>query len=212
MLEHIPEWLGALLRDRRAGHEKLVVAEPGNGRTASRFDLSSPAFADEARMPVRFTADGNGVSPPLSWAGVPAGTASLAMIVEDPDAPVGKPLVHAIVWGMPADRTQILEGEIIADGDGGGAGDVGRNSYLWEGWLPPDPPSGHGEHDYVFQLFALSERPELGRNPGRGAFVAAIAGKVLAVAVLVGTYSRGEAAGVGVVASGVRASNGLATG
>jgi phosphatidylethanolamine-binding protein (PEBP) family uncharacterized protein len=85
----------------------------------------------------------------------------------------------------------------VADGDGGLDGDVGRNSSLQEGWLPPDPPTGHGAHDYVFQLFALSERPELGASPGRGAFVEAIAGRVLGAGVLIGTYSRGEPAEIG---------------
>ena len=81
--------------------------------------------------------------------------------------------------------------------DGAGdtiSGDVGRNSYFVQGWLPPDPPSGHGEHDYAFQLFALSEELELDANPGRGALVSAMAGKVIGLGLLIGTYSRGEAA------------------
>jgi len=73
---------------------------------------------------------------------------------------------------------------------------VGRNSFFSEGWLPPDPPTGHGSHDYVFQLFALSETPTLSANPGRAAIVEAMAGKVLAAGILVGTYSRGEPSGL----------------
>ena len=192
MLEHVPAWLGGLLRNRRAGHGKIVAADPAIRLNADRIELASPAFAAGGRLPIRFTADGEGVSPPLVWAGVPEGTASLALIVEDPDAPAAKPLVHAIVWNMPADERRIAEGVIVADGSGGRDGDVGRNSFLREGWLPPDPPTGHGEHDYVFQLFALSEPPELGASPGRGAFVEAIAGRVLAAGVLVATYSRGD--------------------
>jgi phosphatidylethanolamine-binding protein (PEBP) family uncharacterized protein len=83
---------------------------------------------------------------------------------------------------------------IVADGVGGADGNVGRNSYLQEGWLPPDPPTGHGEHDYVFQLFALSACPDLGNSLGRAAFVRAITGHVLAAGVLIGTYSRGQPA------------------
>jgi len=192
MLEHMPVWLGRLIRDRRAGHEKLVAADPEIRLGAGTIDLISPAFSAGGRLPVRFTADGEGVSPPLVWGEVPEGTTSLALIVEDPDAPASRPLVHAIVWDMPADERRIAEGVIVADGEGGEDGDVGRNSFLREGWLPPDPPTGHGEHDYVFQLFALSETPDLGVSPGRGAFVKAIAGRVLAAGVLIGTYSRGE--------------------
>jgi Raf kinase inhibitor-like YbhB/YbcL family protein len=197
MLEHIPAWLGEMLRDRRAGHEKLVAADPAIRVGTDTLSLSSPAFAHGGRLPVRFTADGDGVSPPLLWSDAPEGTARLALIVEDPDAPTSKPLVHAVVWDIPAQDRRIAEGAIVADGTGGPDGDVGRNSFLKEGWLPPDPPNGHGEHDYVFQLFALSDAAHAGKSPGRSAFVDAIAGKVLATGILIGTYSRGEPAEAG---------------
>lgn len=198
MLEHVPGWLGSLLRNVRAGHAKLVIAHVDVDGDA-RIDLRSPAFGDGARLPERFTADGEGVSPPLVWGDVPAGTAALALIVEDPDAPSPQPLVHAIVWDIPAGERTLAEGAIRADGDGGDDGrDIGRNSYLREGWLPPDPPTGHGTHDYVFQLFALSTVPDIDANPGRSDVVAAIRGRVLAAGMIVGTYSRGEAAGIDV--------------
>ncbi len=198
MLEHVPSWLGALMRSVRAGHAKLAIVDPALGLGETTIDLSSPAFGAGARLPVRFTADGAGVSPPLVWGEVPAGTSALALIVEDPDAPALNPLVHALVWNIPADERRLAEGAIVRDGTGGADGrDVGRNSVLSEGWLPPDPPSGHGAHDYVFQLFALSAAPELAANPGRGAVVKAMTGRVLAAGMLVGTYSRGEQAPVG---------------
>jgi Raf kinase inhibitor-like YbhB/YbcL family protein len=194
MLEHVPAWLGALLRDRRAGHDKIVAADPDVRLASATMELSSPAFAPGGRLPIRYTADGEGISPPLVWVGVPDEAVSLALIVEDPDAPASSPLVHALVWDIPVQERRIAEGAIVADGAGGKDGDVGRNSFLREGWLPPDPPTGHGEHDYIFQLFALRSRPDLPPSPGRSAFVHAIAGEVLATGVLVGTYSRGEPA------------------
>jgi Raf kinase inhibitor-like YbhB/YbcL family protein len=193
LLEHLPRWLGALIRNIRAGHARLTIVQPEVAVTASFIDLSSPAFANDARMPERFTADGAGVSPPLVWGDVPPGTVSLALLVEDADAPAPNPLVHALVWNIPPGEHRLAEGAIIADGQGSADGrDVGRNSFFAEGWLPPDPPAGHGDHDYVFQLFALSETPEIGANPGRGEFVRAISGRVLAAGMLIGTYSRGE--------------------
>ena len=78
MLEHVPHWIGALLRDVRAGHAKLTIVQDGVVRDAPAIELSSPAFADGARLPERFTADGEGVSPPLVWGEVPAGTAQTA--------------------------------------------------------------------------------------------------------------------------------------
>ena len=198
MLEHVPHWLGRMLHGVRAGHGRLAVADPALGLNGASIDLSSPAFTDGARLPERFTADGVGISPPLLWGEVPAGTESLALIVEDADAPSLNPLVHALIWDMPADERRLAEGAIAADGAGAADGrDVGRNSYFAQGWLPPDPPTGHGSHDYVFQLFALAGTPALDANPGRSAIVEAIRGHVLAAGVITGTYSRGEEAPLG---------------
>ena len=97
MLEHVPHWLGHALRNVRAGADKLCIAQPELGGGFGTLELSSPAFANGAKLPPRFTADGEGVSPPLLWGPLPEGTESLALIVEDPDAPSPQPLVHAIV-------------------------------------------------------------------------------------------------------------------
>lgn len=202
MLEHVPHWLGQALAGVRAGADKLAIVQPELG-SFTAIELKSPAFANGARLPERFTADGTGISPPLFWNAVPAGTQALALLVEDPDAPAPVPLVHAVIWGLPADTDQLGEGAIVPDRkrDDDARGDVGRNSYLREGWLPPDPPTGHGPHHYAFQLFALGApvdpKLEPGRNPSRGAMVKAMAGRVLAAGLLTGTYSRGEPAPVG---------------
>jgi Raf kinase inhibitor-like YbhB/YbcL family protein len=198
MLEHVPHWLGGLLRNVRAGHARLAIVREDLHLPAAAIELSSPAFANGARLPERFTADGEGVSPPLVWGDVPEGTRSLALLVEDPDAPSMRPLVHAIVWNLPPTERGLAEAAIARDGSGGPDGrDVGRNSYFTEGWLPPDPPTGHGSHDYVFQLFALGETPDSGDNPGRSTLLDAMAGNILAAGLLVGTYSRGEGAEAG---------------
>ena len=201
MLEHVPHWLGSALSNLRAGADKLAIVQPGLGAFAT-IELASPAFANGARLPERFTADGEGISPPLFWTGVPEGTARLALIVEDPDAPTPQPLVHAVVWDLPGADGQLPEGAIRADGAGSSDGsDVGRNSLFSEGWLAPDPPTGHGEHNYAFQLFALADGPDVGDTPGRGALLAAMEGKVLAAGLLTGTYSRGQEAPIGPVGS-----------
>jgi len=194
MLEHVPHWLGSALKGLRAGVDKLAIAQRELGAFEA-LHLASPAFANGARLPERFTADGEGVSPPLFWTGVPEGTERLALIVEDPDAPAPQPLVHAVVWDLPPEDGELKEGAIRADGAGDHGGtDVGRNSFFGEGWLPPDPPTGHGVHNYAFQLFALGPGPDAGESPGRSAIVRAMAGRVLAAGVLTGTYSRGEEA------------------
>lgn len=200
MLEHLPHWLGHAMRGIRAGADKLAIVQLRMGGEVPPLDLMSPAFADGARLPSRFTADGEGVSPPLVWGAVPEGTARLALLVEDADAPALQPLVHAIIWGLPADTGRLAEGAIVRDGDGGPDGrDVGRNSYFAEGWLPPDPPTGHGDHLYAFQLFALAEGPEPEANPGRSELIEAMTGRVLAAGLLTGTYARGKPADTGPV-------------
>ena len=198
MLEHVPGWLGKAMRGMRAGADKLAIVQPELGGRFASLDLTSPAFGHEGRLPPRFTADGEGTSPPLTWGPVPEGTVRLALLVEDADAPAPQPLVHAVVWGLAADAGRLAEGAITADGDGDAEGrDVGRNSYLREGWLPPDPPTGHGAHRYAFQLFALDEGAgDPGSTPGRRELVRAMAGHVLAAGLLIGTYSRGEEAPV----------------
>lgn len=186
MLEHIPEWLGRALGSVRAGHGKLVAARVNS--PPSDLSLTSPVFAAGGPLPVWSTADGDGASPPLEWNGGPD-AAGYALIVEDADAPTPDPLVHGIVWNLgPRDRS--LPRAAIA---AAGGADTGINSFGRTGWLPPDPPTGHGPHDYVFQLFALSEPLPLDPDPGRGALVAALEGRVLATAILTGTWERGSA-------------------
>src|SRR3546814_3441417 len=104
MLEHIPRWLGTAMRGMRAGADKLAIVQLTNGIEVGTIDLMSPAFANEGRLPPRFTADGAGLSPPLVWGTLPPKTAAIALIVEDADAPTPTPLVHAIVWDLPPDE------------------------------------------------------------------------------------------------------------
>ncbi|MEG3170874.1 YbhB/YbcL family Raf kinase inhibitor-like protein [Sphingomonas sp. ZB1N12] len=205
MLEHIPTWLGHAMSGLRAGIDKLAIVQLGEN--FDTLNLTSPAFAHEARLPPRFTADGKGISPPLVWSEPPAGTERMVLIVEDADAPTPQPLVHAIIWGLEADAGHLAEGAIAADGEGdANSRDIGRNSYLREGWLPPDPPSGHGEHRYAFQVFAIGAGAgEVGATPGRSAVIEAITGHVLAAGLLIGTYSREEEAPVGPVGVGAPA-------
>src|SRR5205085_8174753 len=101
------------------------------------------------------------------WQGVPPEAASLVLIVEDADAPTSEPLVHAIVVDLPPGDGKLPEGELKSSGHEGGQVHEGRNSYLRAGWLPPDPPPGHGEHRYAFQLFALGPGDPFKGTPGR---------------------------------------------
>lgn len=184
MLEHIPAFIGKKLRNVRAGHSKLAVVEICKTINPVTFQLLSPAFEDGARLPARFTADAEGqaISPPLEWSGAPSGASGMALIVEDPDAPSAAPLCHWLAWGL----------ELVSDhlGEGEAPPMLGRNSYQKQGWLAPDPPTGHGSHEYVFQLFALSSPPDLDEGSGRSAFIKAISDRVIGVALLTGKFER----------------------
>ena len=190
MLEKLPEPLGHALRDARAGLDKLVFNRCGLRQGHGALALASLAFADHAPIPARYTADGEGVSPPLHWTGVPAAAASLVLIVEDADAPTPEPLVHAIVVDLPAADGALPEGELHSPHHEGGSAHEGRNSYLRSGWLPPDPPTGHGTHRYAFQLFALGPGDPFPAKPGRSDVLRAIEERGLASGLLVGTYER----------------------
>jgi Raf kinase inhibitor-like YbhB/YbcL family protein len=187
MLEHVPAWLGKVLRNVRAGHGKLTVARLGGEGVLHRdgFKLTSPAFADGEALDPSFTADEeDAVAPPLEWSAPPAGTMELVLIVEDPDAPTPEPFCHWLVWGLAPQRGKLLEGETPPR--------VGKNSFGNSEWLLPDPPTGHGAHDYVFQLFALDSPLALMPGATRGDLIEAMQGHVSAAAVLTATYVRGD--------------------
>jgi Raf kinase inhibitor-like YbhB/YbcL family protein len=189
MLEKLPEAVGHALENRRAGIEKILYRSVGFEQVPARMTLSSPAFAPSSTIPVRFTADGPGVSPPLHWVDVPPAAATLALIVEDADAPTSEPLVHAIAVEISPQVTGFEEGEITAETEATPA-NLGRNSFLRQAWLPPDPPPGHGEHRYAFQLFALLPGDAFSSAPGRKELIEAIRARAIGSACLIGTYQR----------------------
>ena len=198
MLEKLPESLGHALVNQRAGMENVVYNQLYRQRQSARLELRSKSFVFNARLPTRFTADGDGISPPLEWDNVPEGTSSVVLIVEDADSPTPHPLVHAIVVGL--ENSKALEEGALDSPDHAGSGLLmGQNSFFKHAWLPPDPPRGHGEHRYVFQLFALGPGALLSEAPGRKAFIDMILDRAIAVGCLIGTYERAdrEAAGEG---------------
>ena len=190
MLENLPDVLGHALRNQRAGLEKIAFNNAGLRAGMAAITVTSLAFADHAPIPARYTADGPGMSPPLQWAGIPAGAVSLLLMVEDADAPTPRPLVHAIVVDLPAADGSIPEGALQSPDHEGQHLHEGRNSFLMPGWLPPDPPPGHGPHRYAFQVFALAAGEGFGATPGRDAVMEAVHERALASGCLIGTYER----------------------
>lgn len=151
------------------------------------FALTSPAFQADAAIPVRFTCDGDDVSPAVAWSGVPEGTRSLALICDDPDAP-GKTFAHWGVWDMPVEWSGLAEGF----GNGAGQGvQQATNDFGNAGYGGPCPPVGHGVHHYRFRLMALDTAMlDMAPESDCRTLEAVVRDHVLAETVLVGTYER----------------------
>jgi Raf kinase inhibitor-like YbhB/YbcL family protein len=189
MLEKIPRGVGHALQGVRAGFEK-IASESAFASIDDVIALESSAFEDGGSVPPRHTADGEGVSPPLSWGDPPSGTRAFVLLVEDPDAPAPEPLVHLLAWDLPPDLRRLPEGQFASPGHAGLDEVLGKNAYLKAAWLPLDPPTGHGPHLYAFQIYALSARLDFDSHPGRSKVLAAMQGRVLAKGLLLGTYER----------------------
>jgi Raf kinase inhibitor-like YbhB/YbcL family protein len=145
------------------------------------LSLTSSAFVHGDPIPARHTCEGEDVSPPLAWSGVPDGARSLALIVDDPDAPSGT-FVHWLAWGIDPATSGLGEGEPApAEGSSG----FGEARYRG-----PCPPPGDGVHRYFFRLMALDAEPDLDPGATRDELERAIDGHVLDTAELIGTYER----------------------
>ncbi len=190
MLENLPDFVGHALRDQRAGLDQIAFnrlpLRAGQGAIA----VTSLAFVDHGPLPAVYTADGDGVSPPLQWSDVPDAATSVVLIVEDADSPTPHPLVHAIAVGLAAQDGSLREGALANDADAPDQARLGRNSYLQPGWLPPDPPPAHGRHRYAFQVFALAGDATLPETPGRDALMEVLERHAIASGMIVGTYER----------------------
>ncbi len=139
--------------------------------------MTSTAFGASGSIPVEHTQDGADVMPDVHWSEPPAGTQSVALLVEDPDAP-GRIFVHCIVVGIAPSVTS-LEGDLPAGAV------FGSNDYGEQRWRGPKPPNGR--HRYVFRVYALDNVPS---KPGmsKADLMSAIKGHVLAKGELIGTY------------------------
>lgn len=153
------------------------------------MQLRSPAFEHGGEIPMQYTCEGKDISPPLQWSGVPEGTKSLALVVDDPDAPdPAAPRVrwvHWVVFNIPPSVTALPENAAATGLPPGAA--QGPNDWKRIGYGGPCPPIGR--HRYVFTLYALDTVLALER-PTKAQLEAAMRGHVLATADLIGTYQK----------------------
>lgn len=151
-----------------------------------KMSLSSTAFKDGQPIPTDYTCDGKNISPQLNWTGAPAETQSLALIVDDPDAPSGV-WTHWILFNLPTDTSELAENYVKSSF----ASTVkqGTNDFKKPGYGGPCPPAGKA-HRYFFRIYALDATLNLPANAARKEIDAAMARHVLAVGQLMGTYQR----------------------
>jgi Raf kinase inhibitor-like YbhB/YbcL family protein len=148
--------------------------------------ITSSAFNEGEMIPKDHTCDGSDVSPPLSWSGVPADTKSLALICDDPDAPVGT-WVHWVLFNIPPDTARLAK-NIPPDRTLENGARHGVNDFRKYGYGGPCPPGG--THRYYFKIYALNTMLEQGAGISKAELVKAMAGHILAEGRLMGKYQR----------------------
>jgi Raf kinase inhibitor-like YbhB/YbcL family protein len=143
------------------------------------FTVTSPAFADGERVPTELTCDGQDIAPTLTISGLPEGTRSLALIMDDPDAPGGL-FTHWLAYDIPVDGNALRAT----------AGKTLRNSFGRSGYGGPCPPRGHGPHRYYFTVYAVDVPALEMRGESRGDLEAALTAHTLGKAQLMGRFER----------------------
>jgi Raf kinase inhibitor-like YbhB/YbcL family protein len=171
----------------------LFSAWAGKGDKAMALTITSTAFGPQGEIPVNHTCEGRDISPPLAWAGVPPSARSLALVVDDPDAPDPKApkmtWVHWVLYDLPAGAHGLPEG--AAKGGLPATTREGKNDWDRTGWGGPCPPIGR--HRYFFKLYALDTVLLDLKNPTKAQLEKAMDGHVLAKAELMGTYQKKSA-------------------
>jgi Raf kinase inhibitor-like YbhB/YbcL family protein len=161
----------------------MMAAAPAGaaaGPAKAALTVTSSAFQANGAIPSEYTCDGAGKTPPLAWSKAPAAAKSIAILVDDPDAPKGT-FTHWIVTNIPPNETSLPENGALPQGAVAAKNDTGSTGYMG-----PCPPSG--KHHYHFRVYALDTA--IGKPGNRAAFLKAIDGHVLAEGDLVGTYER----------------------
>jgi Raf kinase inhibitor-like YbhB/YbcL family protein len=182
--------IGRMLRGIRAGDKHLAWNDLALVAVPVRISLLSSAFADGQAMPIRHAGDGVGdnISPPLHWSGVPEDAAELVLIMQDPDAPLPRPVVHVIATGVAPNAGGLAEGALGPSASADiklGCASFGRRAYAG-----PRPVPGHGPHRYIFQLVALRQPLAVAAAPNLRELLIALRGNAMARGRLTGTFEQ----------------------
>jgi Raf kinase inhibitor-like YbhB/YbcL family protein len=182
--------------EKKAAGTKTPDPQPTaspQGEKSMKITVTSSAFKEGSPIPKKHTGEGDDVSPPLEWSGVPEGTRQLALICDDPDAPRKDPWVHWVICNIPADAKGLPEGvEAVAKPKQPAGSVQGKNSWPDGenmGYRGPMPPPGK-PHRYFFKLYALDQAVDAKPGLTKEELLSKISGHVLAEGQLMGTYQR----------------------
>ena len=150
------------------------------------INITSTAFQDGGMIPAKYTCDGQDISPPLAWQGIPDGCKSIALVNDDPDAPMGT-WVHWVMYNIPPETSQLPE-DVPPDKVLPNGARQGMTDFRRVGYGGPCPPSG--THRYFFKIYALDIQPDLDAGATKKQLLAAMQGHILAEGQLVGKYKR----------------------
>lgn len=178
------------LRRVRAGVDKTAWHHRATESAPEIVTLTSTAFEHGAPIPRRYAGAGVGddISPQLQWSGVPGDAVELVLIIEDPDVPLPRPVVHCLATGIDPHLCELPEGALnLATAL---PIHIGVGSFKRRGYAGPRPIAGHGPHRYMFQLFALDRHTGLGDDATLAGALAAVDGHVIARGELTGFYER----------------------
>jgi Raf kinase inhibitor-like YbhB/YbcL family protein len=157
----------------------IVSVQRPETETSGKLSVTSPAFSNGAAIPMKYSAFGQSISPPLSWSVAPKAK-SYAILVDDPDGPGPEPVSHWAAWNIPANVTLAPEGSK--------SGVQGTNSHKTNGYTGPHPPAADPAHHYHFQVLALDQTINVPAGATRDEVLAAAKGHVVAKGELVGTF------------------------
>ncbi len=161
----------------------LILSPVLTGQETSKLGLESPAFKHMGYIPVKYTCDGEDISPPLVWKGVPEGCVSIVIIMDDPDAK-NKDMAHWLVWNLDPMLEGLEEGALAGIiGAFSGMNDFGKHGYV-------GPCLETGSHVYRIRLYALNEKIKITTKSSKEELMAAMEGNIMSTSTLLGVYGK----------------------
>ncbi len=189
MLQFLPNFFGRTFKHKRAGKTHSLFFDSSLQHIESSIIITSDDFSNNEHLKSINSADESGLFPKINWSNYPSTTKSFLVVVEDLDSPTLSPLLHLVAYGIPATKSFITHFDIIA-AHKTREFQLGRNSMMKKGWMPPDPPPGHGAHRYLFEVFGVDAIPNKNFKPKKHEIKEFLKNHGLSKGMITGLYER----------------------